>query len=127
MFAAKLSLYRPCPLILDIGCGSGNITQEASESVNCNSVVGLDLNSRMIEYARDAHNNNGKIRFECADIGAEWSKLKSIIQVEENSVDAIISVHVLHWVQNQAQAVRNICTMLKPGKIHKPNHHLQTI
>jgi len=47
-----------CPIastdrVLDIGCGTGKSTRAAARRAAAGSVLGIDLSSRMLEYARE--------------------------------------------------------------------------
>ena len=55
--------------VLDIGCGSGQITREAARTARAGSALGVDISAPAIERARELaqaqeiHN----VTFECAD------------------------------------------------------------
>lgn len=102
-------------LLIDVGCGSGNITQDIAQSINCDHILGLDLSDKMIEYANRTYSND-QIQFTIADICDEWDKLYKSIDVVEGQADIVTSIYCLHWVSNQKRAMDNIHRMLKPGK-----------
>src|SRR5262249_5439282 len=49
MAAAAIS---PAERVLDLGCGTGQTTRDAARAAGRGSAVGVDLSSRMLEYAR---------------------------------------------------------------------------
>ncbi|XP_074599431.1 juvenile hormone acid O-methyltransferase-like [Brevipalpus obovatus] len=101
-------------LLIDVGCGSGNITQDIAQSINCDRILGIDLSDKMIEYAERTYSND-KIHFTVADACDKWDKISKSIDVVEGQADIVTSIYCLHWVSNQKRAMDNIYRMLKPG------------
>ena len=87
--------------ILDVGCGTGQLTAEIVGSGA--EVIGIDSSPAMIEEARK---NYPDMRFELADV-------LSLAYREE--FDAVFSNAVLHWVREAEAAVVAIARALKPG------------
>jgi trans-aconitate methyltransferase len=87
--------------ILDVGCGTGQLTAEIAKSGA--EVVGLDQSPQMIDTAR---HNFPEVQFEVADITA-------ITYVSE--FDTVFSNAALHWVRDQHGAITVISRALKPG------------
>ena len=94
-------LPKPDERILDVGCGTGQLTSEIANSGA--DVVGIDLSGEMIAAAK---NNFPQLRFEVADIAATSC---------DNEFDAVFSNAALHWVRDQQGAIRAISRALKPG------------
>jgi len=92
---------RPGERILDIGCGTGHLTQTIAQRGA--DVVGTDYSASMIEQARA---NYPGIRFEVEDA--------SNFTVDQ-PFDAIFSNAVLHWVRDAEGAVASMSAALKPG------------
>jgi trans-aconitate methyltransferase len=92
---------QPGERILDLGCGSGQLTAAIAESGA--SVMGLDASPEMLTEAR-AHFPG--IEFRLGD-AADFTL--------ETPVDAVFSNAVLHWVKNADGAARCISGALKPG------------
>ena len=87
--------------ILDVGCGTGNLTAEIAG--HCGRIVGVDSSPQMIEQAR---RNFPLLEFQLADVctlpfHAEF--------------DAIFSNAVLHWVRDAGRAAASMTLALKPG------------
>ncbi len=95
------SLPKPAERILDVGCGTGQLTSEIARSGA--EVVGVDASPQMIRSARE---NYPKLQFEVADIAAT---------AYDNEFDAVFSNAALHWVKNQEGAITAIASALKPG------------
>jgi len=87
--------------ILDVGCGTGQLTADIAKSGA--EVVGLDLSAEMIATAK---NNFPQLRFEVADIAATNF---------DNEFDAVFSNASLHWVRDQQGAIIAMARALKPG------------
>ena len=100
--------------VVDIGCGTGNITDELAAHLSYGELIGLDINDSMIEFAATHYERKG-LEFTVADICEEWPKLSAKLDLTENSIDLIVSVYCLHWVSDLDQAMKNIAKLLKPG------------
>ncbi len=87
--------------ILDLGCGTGQLTAEIAASGA--QVVGLDSSPEMLGQARQNYPN---LKFVLADAAS--------FRFEE-SFDAVFSNAALHWVKNAEAAVQSIAAALRPG------------
>ncbi|MFK8186189.1 MAG: methyltransferase domain-containing protein [Phormidesmis sp.] len=106
-----LAMLNPQPheRILDLGCGTGQLTAQIAMSEA--SVIGLDYDAAMIEQARAnylnvAPNVTPNVTFDVAD--AANFQLPT-------PVDAVFSNAALHWVTDVDAAARCIAGALKPG------------
>lgn len=101
--ASLIDLLAPHPneRILDLGCGTGHLTQQIA-SLGA-EVVGVDNSVAMLEQARK---NYANLRFELGDA----TQLKYTAYF-----DAVFSNAVLHWVTNQERATVSIYEALKLG------------
>lgn len=98
-----LGLLTPQPgeRILDVGCGTGQLTAEIAASGA--EVTGIDSSEEMIEQAR---RNIPHLRFEAQDV----CRLPY-----REEFDAIFSNAVLHWVTSASEAAASMSRALKPG------------
>ncbi len=98
-----LELLKPQPgeTILDLGCGTGQLTNEIAASGV--TVVGLDSSLEMIGQARQ---NYPKLRFVLGD--------GSAMQFD-GEFDAIFSNAALHWMLDSAAVAASMARALKPG------------
>jgi trans-aconitate methyltransferase len=87
--------------ILDVGCGTGQLTAEIAKSGA--QVIGVDQSPEMIATAQ---RNFPELRFEVADIAATNYNA---------DFDAVFSNAALHWVRDQEEAIAAIARALKPG------------
>jgi ubiquinone/menaquinone biosynthesis C-methylase UbiE len=88
-------------IILDIGCGTGDLTKKISDSSKM--VVGLDNSTEMIKAAQEKY---PEITFFNAD-GKDF-QLDYIF-------DAVFSNAVLHWIPEADKVIKNINKHLKIG------------
>ncbi|CAK1540617.1 unnamed protein product [Leptosia nina] len=96
--------------VLDIGCGDGSVTNNVlKKSVpNCKKVTGCDINKDMIDFAKE-HFASEDVDFIVLDISSE---LPDYLRGQFHHA---FSFYVMHWVQNQQYAFKNIYDMLKIG------------
>jgi trans-aconitate 2-methyltransferase len=93
--------------VLDIGCGDGFLTRDIAVLVPAGYVVGADASPRMIAAANTtAVATTGGPHFVVADA----RRLPFTA-----AFDAAVSFNVLHWVPEQARALGQIASVLKPG------------
>src|SRR5699024_1996794 len=87
--------------IVDLGCGTGDLTKEIAESRA--NVIGIDASKQMLEKAADKY---PYISFLQADANT--------FQLEA-PCDAIFSNAVLHWIQTPEQVIESVYANLKHG------------
>ncbi|HVC95991.1 MAG TPA: class I SAM-dependent methyltransferase [Pirellulales bacterium] len=98
-----VGLLAPLPgeTIVDLGCGTGQLTARIAESGA--KVLGLDASPAMIEQAR---RNHPSLAFELADATRFHFPAPC---------DAVFSNAALHWVKPPEAAVERIEAALRPG------------
>lgn len=85
--------------ILDIGCGTGELTYKISKLVK--SITGIDSSSKMLESARK---NYPEINFEVVN---------ALEMKFENEFDKVFSNAVFHWIFDQETFLKKIYNSLK--------------
>ena len=103
-------------LVVDAGCGSGNVTQHFARVLKPDKLIGFDLSQKMIDFCRQKEKPVGldtEICFERASF--DDPKLLTALQLQPDSVDLVYSVYVFHWLKDKAQGLRNVYEMLRPG------------
>ncbi len=90
--------------VLDVGCGDGRITAEIAARVSGGTVLGVDPSHDMIDFARRTH-AAGNLTFAVGD--ARTLAYRA-------TFDLVVSFNALHWVHEQAAALRSIHTALRP-------------
>ncbi len=90
--------------ILDLGCGTGDLTNEISTRLSVN-IIGVDSSKEMINKAKSKYTN---INFDVCDA----TKLPL-----ENAFDVVFSNAVFHWIPNQNDLHKSIYNALKKDGI----------
>jgi len=85
--------------VLDLGCGDGRITFEIAKLTYDGCVIGTDISEQMIEHANTTYRGQENLRFLSMDTGKN---------VFRNQFDVITSFNSLHWVKDQAKALKGI-------------------
>ena len=99
----------PSSVVLDYGCATGSIALEIAGMAK--EVHGIDISSNMIEIAKSKadERNIKNIGFARAAIFDE--------SLKEGIFDVILSLSILHLVENPTQVVDRINQLLKPGGV----------
>ncbi|MGH3413946.1 MAG: methyltransferase domain-containing protein [Marmoricola sp.] len=112
-------------VVVDLGCGPGNLTELLAERWPEARVRGLDSSAAMVERARS---RGSRVRYDVADL-REWCAT-----VEPGSVDVLVSNAALQWVPGHlgllpalVGAVRpgGWFAMQVPGNFDEPSHTLR--
>ena len=92
--------------ILDIGCGSGELTAQLAQHTLCNQVVGLDADPQMIQAALKQFPHLTFLQADVRDF-----------DLGESAFDVVFSNAALHWIpsSDMDQAISRISRALKPG------------
>lgn len=104
---------RPNLKVVDLGCGTGELTRILADTLPDSDVTGLDTSESML--AKTALYSSPSLRFEQADqarLTGEW--------------DLIFSNAALHWSENHAELIRYLFGRLKPGgqlAVQIPSNH----
>lgn len=89
--------------LLEIGCGTGQITPWLCEAVAPGRVVAVDFSQAMLDRARDK------------DIPADFRLLDICNDRPEGEFDVALCFHSFPHFRDQAGALANISAALKPG------------
>ena len=94
--------------ILDIGCGGGQTSFEASEIVGENGyVVGADISKILLDLARSKYPNTKNLEFRLCDV--------QNYEFRENSFNKVISRFGVMFFENPIEAFKNIYDSLQEG------------
>lgn len=103
-----LTLLSPSPLdrILDIGCGSGELTLRLQNEFKCQEVIGVDRSSSMVSAAKELGVHNVSV-MEGEKVGdkLEWA----------HKFDKVFSNATFHWIKDHNALLQSVKKVLKPG------------
>ena len=93
--------------VVDLGCGTGDLTLVLSERWPGASVTGVDSSEAMIS---EAHRRAvpGRVRFELADL-AGWTPA--------GPVEVLVSNAALHWLPEHAALLSRLVSLLAPSGV----------
>jgi trans-aconitate methyltransferase len=97
----QLLAPQPGERILDIGCGTGHLTQQIADSGA--RVLGVDRSPAMVNAARNAYPD---LQFEVADA-------RNLPYQSE--FDAVFSNATLHWIREPEMVIQGVWKALRPG------------
>jgi trans-aconitate 2-methyltransferase len=105
-FVDLLALVRPRPgmRIVDLGCGTGELTQRLHRSLQARETLGVDASPAMLDKSA-AFAGEG-LRFARGDIAAF---------ADEGTWDLVFSNAALHWVPDHAGLLARLSAALAPG------------
>ncbi len=111
---------RPCPgdAILDLGCGTGELSVYLAELVGQDGkVVAVDPDIDQIKVAQETHRGVKNLTF-LEGSAANFPGMGS------ETYNIVFSNYVLHWIPDKEEAFRNMFSSLKPsGKIALQFNH----
>jgi trans-aconitate 2-methyltransferase len=104
---------RPNLRVVDLGCGTGELTRQLADALPDSEVIGIDSSSQMLEKAQPFASLH--LRFEQGDqaqLSGEW--------------DLIFSNAALHWTENHPGLIPRLFQRLNPGgqiAVQVPSNH----
>ncbi len=110
-FAVKVANVKPGDVVLDVACGTGDLTQAFAKSA-ASKVIGVDFTHAMLEVARD------KRQALTGDTAQKVSYFEGDAQnlpLADASVDVVSIAWGIRNVADPAQAMREFARVLKPS------------
>jgi trans-aconitate 2-methyltransferase len=106
---------RPHLRVVDLGCGTGELTRQLADVLPDSDVIGLDSSASMLDAARAAAYAGPDLQFKQGDqaqLTGEW--------------DLIFSNAALQWSENHAELIPRLYRSLAPGgqiAVQVPSNH----
>lgn len=92
--------------LLDLGCGTGLLCEQALARYPKAQVVGLDIATNMMDYTLQRFASESRLAGVCADASA--------LPLAENSMDMLLSNLMLQWCNDLPQVFRECARVLRP-------------
>jgi ubiquinone/menaquinone biosynthesis C-methylase UbiE len=105
---ALLTDARPSTVI-DLGCGTGQLTARLLERFPEATVIAVDLSAGMLFEAAARLGPGSSDR--CALVRADAERLP----VASSSTDLVVCTESFHWYRHQATALEGLADVLRPG------------
>src|SRR6516162_7887227 len=100
---ARLKGIAPDATVLDVGCGTGRITEALFDLVPAGRVLAIDQSAEMVALARERLGSRAEVwRQDVLDLGLD------------RPVDAIVSTATLHWVPDHDRLWPRLASALRP-------------
>jgi trans-aconitate 2-methyltransferase len=96
----------PDATVLDVGCGTGRVTEALLALVPEGRVLAFDASPDMVELARQRLGDRAQV----------WCQDVLSLDLEE-PVDAILSTATLHWVNDHDRLWERLGAALRPGGV----------
>lgn len=95
--------------VLDIGCGDGRLTAQIADRLPQGCAMGVDASPDMVAFATSTFvGGSGPVR---ANLSFEVADARMLPYLE--AFDLVVSFNALHWVPDQAKALRGIAVALR--------------
>ncbi len=95
--------------ILDLGCGTGWLTEKIFATYQPQAMWGIDISPEMINYAKEKHPHSQVKYVVCSATDKHFSPV--------NKFDLIIANMSLQWVQPLGDVFKNCSSLLTPGGV----------
>jgi len=105
--ALALLALKGAERVLDLGCGNGKVTAEIAARLPDGAIIGVDSSAEMIAFASDRFSRRN-LRFQVCDI-------RDLPFRQE--FDLVVSFNALHWIPDQARALRALRSAMKPDAV----------
>lgn len=101
--------FRPDSKVLELGCGTGSTAILHAPHVA--HIHAVDISPAMLDIAEEKARAEGitNVTFEEADV--------SSFSAPDESYDAVLTLSLLHLLENKEETMANIRRMLKPGGV----------
>lgn len=90
--------------ILDLGCGTGQLTERLRTRFPSAELIGVDLSDGMLEKAADRTHATGFVRANA-----------QCLPLAPGSLDVVTCTESFHWYEDQEAAVAELARLLRPG------------
>lgn len=107
---ARLEDLQP-DAVLDLGCGTGQLTQRLGEHFPDASIIGADLSDGMLDRATERAESEEAAPNVGGFVRADAQRLP----LASGSFDVVTCTESFHWYADQEAAVAELARLLRPG------------
>jgi len=100
--------------VIDLGCGTGELTRDLATKLPNSTVLGVDSSASMLEKSH---------KFEGSSLRFEQAQLEDV----EGQWDVVFSNAATQWVENHERLIPQLVNLVKPGGqlvVQLPSNHL---
>ena len=101
-----LPLLKPGLAILDVGCGTGTLTNEAASLIADGAVIGLDNTQSFIDIGNQQYGDSANLSLVCDNIFS---------YEPPHQFDLIMTARTVQWLSDIPAALQRFKSWLKPG------------
>jgi trans-aconitate 2-methyltransferase len=102
----RLAGIRPDATVLDVGCGTGRVTEALLALVPQGRVLALDASAEMAQLAQQRLGERATV----------WCQSALDLDLDE-AVDVVVSTAALHWVPDHERLWDRLAQALRPGGV----------
>src|SRR5919204_4781927 len=103
---ARVETIAPDATVLDVGCGTGRVTEALLALVPAGRVLAIDASADMVALASRRLGDRA------------WVWCQDVLDLElDQAVDAIVSTATLHWVADHQRLWARLVRALRPGGV----------
>ena len=103
-----MGLHR-CEKVVDLGCGTGEISSRLAANYEIREIVGVDLLEKSIELARQRHGRFSNLSFQVGDAAQT--------PFESGTFDLSLNRHLLQAIPNPKSVILEMKRITKPGGV----------
>jgi SAM-dependent methyltransferase len=121
--AVEAGTMRPDPLIIDLGCGPGSLSDRLLARIPAARIVAVDADPVMLALATAAHHGRDNLRFVSVDLRSPgWTVRLNL----DRPADAAVSTTALHWLNpaDLAAMYAELAQVIRPGGLLLNGDHL---
>jgi trans-aconitate 2-methyltransferase len=101
----KVITVKPALKVIDLGCGTGELTQKLAAYLPGSSVLGIDSSEEMLKQS---------VKFTTKNCTFKKQDIEAVLN-EKNQWDIVFSNAALQWVQDHNTLFPRVISMLKTG------------
>ncbi|MDT5060329.1 MAG: trans-aconitate 2-methyltransferase [Acidobacteriota bacterium] len=99
--------------VVDLGCGTGELTRRLADRLPGSKVLGIDSSLEMLTRAREQAS---------ASLGFKQGSIQEV----EGEWDLVFSHAAIHWIENHRALIPRLLTLVRPGgqlAVQLPSNH----